>query len=278
MNKKVITVLQIVIPVVTIAGFSALESFFYATQKCTDEVPDTTSLYVYTVDREFGELNQRYAKAMGIEPKAEDRLITYDSIPEISTWNDVKDIYIFSDAAYEAASEAHQDGKEITIGIPSDVMFYFGGSSGMWSAFGNKSKDDTRTHYGEYMVFDSGAKAFKPVFEEPDYYLYYKYDPATWEDFVGELNNYLVQYDVTSDISMLITTREKADASNLQMKLMYEYPASNYESAHYSEVWKDSYNKELGMKIVLPAVCLAVFLIGIEVLFVMLKKPRKTEA
>ena len=96
MNKKVLTVLQIVIPVVTIAGVAAVEGFYYATQRCTDEVPDTTSLYVYTVEHEFGELNQRYAKAMGIEPKAKDRLITYDSIPEISSWNEVKDIYIFS--------------------------------------------------------------------------------------------------------------------------------------------------------------------------------------
>ena len=111
MNKKVLTVLQIVIPVVTIAGVAAVEGFYYATQRCTDEVPDTTSLYVYTVDREFGELNQRYAKAMGIEPKAKDRLITYDSIPEISSWNEVKDIYIFSDAACEAADEDYRAGK-----------------------------------------------------------------------------------------------------------------------------------------------------------------------
>ena len=278
MNKKVITVLQIVVPVVTISAFAAFEGFYYTTQKCTDEVPDTTSLYVYTVDREFGELNQRYAKAMGIEPKAEDRLITYDSIPEISSWNEVKDIYIFSDAVYEDAGEAHQDGKEITIGIPSDVMFYYGDCSGIWSMFGDETKNDDRSHYGEYMVFDTSADSFKKVFEEPDYYLYYKYNPATWEAFMGELKNYLVQYDATSDVNMLITTREKADASNLQMKLVYEFPASNYDSAHYSEVWKDSYNKEVRTKMVLPSVCIAVFLICIELFLTRLKKPRKNEA
>ena len=100
MNKKVITVLQIVIPAVTIAGFAAITGFYYATQRCTDEVPDTTSLYVYTVDEEFGELNQRYAKARGIEPLVETALITYESVPEISQMDGVKGVYIFDDAAF----------------------------------------------------------------------------------------------------------------------------------------------------------------------------------
>ena len=279
MNKKVITVLQIVIPAVTIAGFAAFESFYYATQRCTDEVPDTTSLYVYTVDEEFGELNQRYAKAMGIEPKAKDRLITYDSIPEISSWNEVKDIYIFSDAAVEAADEDYRAGKNIKIAVPSDVMFYYGDCSGMWSMFGDdEAKYDDRSHYGEYMVFDTGEDSFKKVYEEPDYYFYYKYDPSTWDSFLTELNRYLAENDASSDVSMLITARSKPDASNLQMKLMYEFPASNYDSAHYSKVWNESYNKEVGMKIAIPSVCLVVFLIGFEILFAWLKKTRKQEA
>ena len=277
MNKKVITVLQIVIPAVTIAGAALTGSFYYATQRCTDEVPDTTSLYVYTVDREFAELNQRYAKAMGIEPKAKDRLITYDSIPEISSWNEVKYIYIFSDTAVEAADEDYKAGKNIKLAVPSDVMFYYGDCSGMWSIFGDEAKNDDRSHYGEYMVFDTGKDSFKNVYEEPDYYFYYKYDPSTWEEFRTELDSYLTANDASSDISMLITTRSKPDASNLQMKLMYEFPASNYDSAHYSKVWKESYNKEVGMKIAIPSVCLVVFLIGFEILFAWLKKPRKQE-
>ena len=279
MNKKVITVLQIVIPAVTIAGAALIGSFYYAAQRCTDEVPDTTSLYVYTVDREFAELNQRYAKAMGIEPKAKDRLITYDSIPEISSWNEVKDIYIFSDAACEAADEDYRDGKNIKLAVPSDVMFYYGDCSGTWSMFGDEeAKNDDRSHYGEYMVFDTAEDSFKKVYEEPDYFVYYKYDPSTWDSFMTELNDYLVENDASSDVSMLITTRSKPDASNLQMKLMYEFPASNYDSAHYSKVWKESYNKEVGMKIAISSVCLIVLLTGIEILFAWLKKPRKQEA
>ena len=277
MNKKVITVLQIVIPAVTIAGAALIGSFYYATQRCTDEVPDTTSLYVYTVDEEFGELNQRYAKAMGIEPKAKDRLITYDSIPEISSWNEVKYIYIFSDTAVEAADEDYKAGKNVKLAVPSDVMFYYGDCSGIWSLFGDEVKNDDRSHYGEYMVFDTGKDSFKNVYEEPDYYFYYKYDPSTWEEFRTELDSYLTANDASSDISMLITTRSKPDASNLQMKLMYEFPASNYDSAHYSKVWKESYNKEVGMKIAIPSVCLVVFLICFEILLARLKKPRKQE-
>lgn len=277
MNKKVITVLQIVIPAVTIAGAALIGSFYYATQRCTDEVPDTTSLYVYTVDEEFGELNQRYAKAMGIEPKAKDRLITYDSIPEISSWNEVKYIYIFSDTAVEAADEDYKAGKNVKLAVPSDVMFYYGDCSGIWSLFGDEVKNDDRSHYGEYMVFDTGKDSFKNVYEEPDYYFYYKYDPSTWEEFRTELDSYLTANDARSDVSMLITTRSKPDASNLQMKLMYEFPASNYDSAHYSKVWKESYNKEVGMKIAIPSVCLVVFLICFEILLARLKKPRKQE-
>lgn len=277
MDKKVITVLQIVIPAVTIAGAALIGSFYYATQRCTDEVPDTTSLYVYTVDEEFSELNQRYAKAMGIEPKAKDRLITYDSIPEISSWNEVKYIYIFSDTAVEAADEDYKAGKNVKLAVPSDVMFYYGDCSGIWSLFGDEVKNDDRSHYGEYMVFDTGKDSFKNVYEEPDYYFYYKYDPSTWEEFRTELDSYLTANDARSDVSMLITTRSKPDASNLQMKLMYEFPASNYDSAHYSKVWKESYNKEVGMKIAIPSVCLVVFLICFEILLARLKKPRKQE-
>jgi hypothetical protein len=277
MNKKVITVLQIVIPAVTIAAVAPIEVFYYATQRCTDEVPDTTSLYVYTVDREFAELNQRYAKAMGIEPKAKDRLITYESIPEISSWDEVKYIYIFSDAACDAADEDYKAGKNVKLAVPSDVMFYYGDCSGMWSMFGDEVKNDDRSHHGEYMVFDTAEDSFKKGYEEPDYFFYYKYDPSTWDSFMTELNAYLIENDASSDISMLITTRSKPDASNLQMKLMYEFPASNYDSAHYSKVWKESYNKEVGMKIALPSVCFAVFLICFEILFARLKKPRKTK-
>ena len=92
-----------------------------------------------------------------------------------------------------------------------------------------------------------------------------------------ELNRYLAENDASSDVSMLITTRSKPDASNLQMKLMYEFPASNYDSAYYSKVWKESYNKEVGMKIAIPSVCLAVSLICFEILLARLKKPRKQE-
>lgn len=215
---------------------------------------------------------------MGIEPKAKDRLITYDSIPEISSWNEVKYIYIFSDTAVEAADEDYKAGKNVKLAVPSDVMFYYGDCSGIWSLFGDEVKNDDRSHYGEYMVFDTGKDSFKNVYEEPDYYFYYKYDPSTWEEFRTELDSYLTANDARSDVSMLITTRSKPDASNLQMKLMYEFPASNYDSAHYSKVWKESYNKEVGMKIAIPSVCLVVFLIGFEILFAWLKKPRKQEA
>ena len=52
---------------------------------CIDEVPDTDSVFVYSVDRAFEELNRTYAKARGIVPEDETAFIDYEQIPELST-------------------------------------------------------------------------------------------------------------------------------------------------------------------------------------------------
>ena len=278
MNKKVITVLQIVIHAVTIAGFAAITGFCYATQRCTDEVPDTTSLYVYTVDEEFGELNQRYAKARGIEPLVETALITYESVPEISQMDGVKGVYIFDDAAFSEFSERINSGETLKVAIPYDAYVFYGDTSGMKSVFGIDIPHEARLPNSKYVVLKCSKDNVVQVSEQPDYFLYYEYDLRTWKGFLEKLNRYIEENDAISDVSMLITTKSGPDAANLQMKLMYYYPASNYCSAEFTKVWVESYNGEIKGRLLVAGLITAVPLVGIEVLFGILRKPRKKEA
>ena len=58
MRSKVLLILMIVIPVTVFFVFGAAAGIYCIINRSTDEVPDSSSLYVYAVDREFGELNQ----------------------------------------------------------------------------------------------------------------------------------------------------------------------------------------------------------------------------
>ena len=277
MRSKVLLVLMIIVPVTAIFVFGTITGIYYIINRSTDKVPDSNAIYVYTVDEEFGELNQRYAKARGIEPLVETAIITYESVPEISQMDGVKRVYIFDDAAFSEFSERINSGETLKVAIPYDAYVFYGDTSGMKSVFGIDIPHEARLPNSKYVVLKCSKDNVVQVSEQPDYFLYYEYDLRTWKGFLEKLNRYIEENDAISDVSMLITTNNMADAANLQMKLMYEFPASNYDSAHYSEVWKESYNKEVGMKIALPSVCIAVFLICIEIVFARLRKPRKQE-
>ena len=77
---------------------------------------------------------------------------------------------------------------------------------------------------------------------------------------------------------MLITTKNKTDASNLQMALVHDYPASNYISAEFAEVWVKAYNDAIMKQIVIAGLITAIPIMGIEVLFGALRKSRKKDA
>ena len=275
MRSKVLLILMIVIPVTVFFVFGTAAGVYYIINRSTDEVPDSSSVYVYTVDKEFGELNQRYAKARGIEPVVDNALITYETVPEISKMDEVKSLFIFDDAAFTEFCERINSGETLKAAIPYDAYVFYGESSGMRSVFGIEIPHDARLPNSKYVVFRISKEKVEQVSEEPDYFLYYEYDPETWDEFNKKLSNYLVEEDAISDVSMLITTKNKSDAGKLQMNLMYYYPASNYFSAEFSKAWAESYNKEIRSRILIAGFITAIPLIGVETLLGVLRKPRK---
>lgn len=275
MRSKVLLILMIVIPVTVFFVFGAAAGIYCIINRSTDEVPDSSSLYVYAVDREFGELNQRYAKARGIEPIDDTALITYETVPDISQMDGVKSLFIFDDAAFSEFCERINSGETLKAAVPYDAYVFYGDPSGMRSVFGIEIPHDARLPNSKYVVFRISKEKVEQVSEEPDYFLYYEYDPETWEEFNKKLHDYLVKDDATSDVSMLITTKNKSDASNLQMELMYYYPASNYCSAEFTKAWVGSYNNEIKGRILVAGLITAIPLAGIEILLGTLRKPRK---
>ena len=280
MRSKVLLILMIAIPVTVFFVFGTAAGVYYIINRSTDEVPDSSSVYVYTVDKEFGELNQRYAKARGIEPVVDNALITYETVPEISKMDEVKSIFIFDDAAFTEFCERINSGETLKAAVPYDAYVFYGDPSGMRSVFGIEIPHDARLPNSKYVVFRISKEKVEQVSEEPDYFLYYEYDPETWDpetwdEFNKKLSNYLVEEDAISDVSMLITTKNKSDAGNLQMNLMYYYPASNYSSAEFSKAWAESYNKEIRSRIIIAGLITAIPLIGVETLLGVLRKPRK---
>ena len=278
MRSKVLLILMLAIPVTVFFVFGTVAGVYYITNRSTDEVPDSCSVYVYTVDGEFGELNQRYAKVRGIKPIDDTALITYEAVPDISQMDEVKSIFIFDDAAFSEFGERLISGETLKVAIPYDAYIFYGESSGMKSVFGIDIPHEARMPNSKYVVFRCSKEKVEQVSEQPDYFLYYEYAPETWEDFRKELDDYLVKEDAISDVSMLITTKNKSDAGNLQMNLMYYYPASNYCSAEFSKVWVESYNNEIKGRILIAGLITVIPLIGVEVLLGVLRKPRKKAA
>ena len=82
------------LPLLVCSVFATIAGPYYIVNKSREEVPDTTSVLVYSVDYEFGEFNRTYAKGRGIVPKDKTVQVTFDKIPEIASWDGVKDIYV----------------------------------------------------------------------------------------------------------------------------------------------------------------------------------------
>jgi len=283
MRSRLLLILQIVIPVLSLSILAVYAGFQFISDYCNDTVPDTTSIYIYVVDRVFDELNRNYAGARGIVPEDETALITYDDIPEISTWDGVKDIYVFSDADFSRFEDRVIEDGTVKAGIPADAVRYYGGCSGMGSVFGSNIPEQMPENSDGYVVYEYYAdrKNSPPVIvaDEPDILLYYKYDPSTWDMFLEDLNDYIIREDAISDAEMLITV--DGNSKELQQRLMKEYPASNYSSAEFTKTWKDEHNRQLSVRILTAAVSVVLITAAAEVLFGILRKkaaPSKNES
>ena len=257
------------------AGFSYLSNY------CTDEIPDTSSIHVYTVDKGVEDLNRTYLNGKHIKPSDESRYILYEDIPEISNMAGVEAIYIFDDAAFNDFADGINSGEisEITVSVPSDVIAYFGSSSGMESMFG-LSPSGNPAPDNEYAYIRCGSRSCdwaKGDQQSDAFPLYYKYDESTWDAFTDNLENYLIEYDALSDVSMLITvSSDSAEVSaKLQDELMEKYPGSNYISAEFARVFRHEMNSKYWAGVIVFALIVTAITVVTEVLITLAVKKAK---
>lgn len=285
--SKIIKVVLMIVVALAAAGIFAFYAYAgYRSDYCTDEVPDVTSIYVYTVDKGLGDLNRTYLSGKNFAiPKDEAKYMTYEDIPTIAVTDNVEAIYIFDDAKFEALSDSFLSGglTEINVAVPRDVLKYYGAPSGMSYMFKLDLTQMPETD-PEYAVIRCTADGYEwstdPV-DEKTCMLYYKYDTKTWGDFNDRLIRYILENDAVSDVSMLITLSSKTpeESAKMQDLLIENYPGSNYLSAEFARVFRDKTNLELGQRIATFAGVIIVVTASIEILIGIsgkrTKKPKK---
>ena len=269
------------------AGIFAFYAYAgYRSDYCMDEVPDVTSIYVYTVDKGLGDLNRTYLSGKNFAiPKDEAKYMTYEDIPTIAVTDNVEAIYIFDDAKFEALSDSFLSGglTEINVAVPRDVLKYYGAPSGMSYMFklDLTQMPVTDPEYAMIRCTADGCEWSTDPVDEKTCMLYYKYDTKTWGDFNDRLIRYILENDAVSDVSMLITLSSKTpeESAKMQDLLIENYPGSNYLSAEFARVFRDKTNLELGQRIATFAGVIIVVTASIEILIGIsgkrTKKPKK---
>lgn len=275
--------------IVAIAALGIIGGYAYAGYKrdyCDDEVPDVTSVYVYTVDKGIGDLNRTYMRGKGYSiPKGDAPYVTYQDIPTVAVTENVEAVYVFDDARFAALSDSFSSGglTEINVAVPRDVLKYYGAPSGMSYMFDldTAQMPETDPEYALIRCTADGCEWASDPVDEKTCMLYYKYDTDTWGDFNDRLIRYILENDASSDVSMLVTISEKTPekAARIQDLLMQNFPGSNYLSAEFARVFRDKNNSDLGNRIVTFAGVAVVVAAGIDILIAVsgkrAKKPRK---
>lgn len=272
--SKIIKVVLMIVVALAAAGIFAFYAYAgYRSDYCTDEVPDVTSIYVYTVDKGLGDLNRTYLSGKNFAiPKDEAKYMTYEDIPTIAVTDNVEAIYIFDDAKFEALSDSFLSGglTEINVAVPRDVLKYYGAPSGMSYMFklDLTQMPETDPEYAMIRCTADGCEWSTDPVDEKTCMLYYKYDTKTWGDFNDRLIRYILENDAVSDVSMLITLSSKTpeESAKMQDLLIENYPGSNYLSAEFARVFRDKTNLELGQRIATFAGVIIVVTASIEIL------------
>ena len=273
MSKNTKVVLMILVGLAAIGIFAFYAYAGYRSDYCTDEVPDVTSIYVYTVDKGVGDLNRTYMRGKKIAiPKTDAPYITYEDIPTVVATDNVEAVYIFDDARFEALSDSFLSGglTEINVAVPRDVLKYYGAPSGMSYMFklDTAQMPETDPQYAVIRCTADGCEWSSDPVDEKTCMLYYKYDENTWGDFNDRLIRYILEDDAVSDVSMLITLSSKTpeESAKMQDLLMQNFPGSNYLSAEFARVFRDKTNLELGQRIATFAGVILVITASIEIL------------
>ena len=261
MRPKTLLFFKIAIPILVITVFAGAACIYYVTNRSTDEATESTSILVYTADCEFAELNQTYCRGRGITPENTTAMVTYEDVPEISEWDGVKGVLIFDEAAFNEFCEDINAGKTVRAAVPAEVYDYFGDPSGMASIF---VRDGELVRSGDCYVFECSKGSYESVAAEPDVQFYYEYAPETYDGFRASVGEYFVEYDAyTEDVDCLILV--DGDTAQIQQRLMKKFPASNYVSAEFTEVWVDEYNGGIKRELAVAGVVIAVVLVLFEI-------------
>ena len=145
-HRRLFGALQIIVPIL---AYHAL--IIFAVYKLIDStndeyIPQTDSIYAYTYnfsyeysDNKWDRIRSEYLAASHIVPEDETRGITFDDIPDISTWDGVKKIYVRNDVAIAEKSSLKREGEVFNIAVPADTIAHYNYYTRMLEEFGYQS-------------------------------------------------------------------------------------------------------------------------------------------
>lgn len=115
--RRMIHIMQGVLIFIGAAAIALFGYFYAVNHYCTDEIPSTSGIYIYTVDESFGQLNQRYASVRGLEidDALSGRYAGMEDVPDIAAMEGVEQVYLFDDVFFL------QDGGLIDRAIDGDM-------------------------------------------------------------------------------------------------------------------------------------------------------------
>lgn len=280
-HRRLFGALQIIVPIL---AYHAL--IIFAVYKLIDStndeyIPQTDSIYAYTYnylyeysDNKWDRIRSEYLAASHIVPEDETRGITFDDIPDISTWDGVKKIYVRNDVAIAEKSRLEREGEVFNIAVPADTIAHYNYYTRMLQEFGYQPGYSDipvlDVYKYEYIVFNYDELRYENVYAEPDLYLYYEYDPSTWDQFRTDLDAYYE--DKTDEPYPHILISVDGDSAAIQQKLVREYPASCYVSKEFTSTWKTYRRNKLIITLVTALVLTVAAVIALEILFSKLKK------
>ncbi len=241
---------------------------FYSPPELTNE--DDTIL-VYSVDMEYGELNQRYAKSLGLKVD-EDKyysVMQYSDISAIASEYDVEDIYIenevFADYLADIILGRKVPEERMKLSIPQIILEnyilqinpYFSTDFLLQGRYPHDGKKEIVVSQ-EMLdnVYPGKSINDKVLFEGEEYVLvgvhyldlcilsfdgaseyFYRYDSETYESFIDEQTKYKKEKDAPESYiykPMTITIQAEGGKEGEILKgLFLEYPANNF----YSYTW-----------------------------------------
>ena len=254
--------------------------YFYYPAELTNK--DDTIL-VYSVEMEYGEINQRYAESTGI--KVDDNkyysMIQYSDIPAIVDEYNVEDIYIendvYADYLADIISERMESTDSVQVSIPYIVLenyimqinpyfsmdyllegrYPYDGKKEIVlsqaiidSKYPNKNINDVVLFDGEeYVLVGIHYLDIYMISYSGNSDYFYKYSSKTYEEFVEEQVNYKKSIDAPESYIYkpltIVIQAENGKEDYILKSLFVDYPANNYYSYSYANDIADYDNAKL---------------------------------